>query len=105
VTAPSVPAGEGDDPRGLSPSPVVSQGRTALPEGNVPRLVLSDSREHKAHVLCYALALEHGRLAGLDPQATARYVTRVRDNAEAFAGADAKLFCGFFTAWFSICRV
>jgi NAD(P)-dependent dehydrogenase (short-subunit alcohol dehydrogenase family) len=42
MSVPSVPAGEGDDPASLSPSPsVASEWRTGLPGGAASHLVLS----------------------------------------------------------------
>jgi hypothetical protein len=103
VTAPSVPAGEGDDPRGLSPSPFeASEGRAGLPQGAAPPLVLSGAERTREALLASAIAVEFIRVVALsdsahpsDSRVAARYTSQVVDNSRALAGSDAALHLSF----------
>jgi hypothetical protein len=98
MTAPSVPAGEGDDP-GLSLSlPGASEGRTGLPGGVAPHLVLTGAERTREALLASAIAVEFIRVVALsesehpaDSRVAARYTSRVVDNSRALAGGNARL--------------
>jgi hypothetical protein len=93
MSAPSVPAGEADDPRGLSPSPF-DASVLGPAEGTAPRLLLSDDAAHREAVLAYALALEHIRVASpSDLRVTARYCASVVDDSRLLAGCARSCIC------------
>ena len=93
MTAPSVPAEEGDDPASLSPSPFEAEtGRMGLPDGAASHLVLSGAERTREALLASAIAVEFIRVvAPSESRIAARYTSRVVDNSRAFAAGDAAL--------------